>query len=85
MGRWQRAVSVALMISKTGNTGGGLHQYIKSGKNKHGLIKVCQEILTTSSWGAWSIEVLASHAGYTRYFTDMIDIPALPAFILCPT
>lgn len=40
LGRWQKAVSVALMVSKGGNSG-GLHQYIKSGKNKHGLIKVC--------------------------------------------
>lgn len=41
LGRWQKAVSVAIMVSKTGNSG-GLHQYIKSGKNKNGLIKVCQ-------------------------------------------
>eukprot|EP00752_Nemacystus_decipiens_P011375 g10109.t1 len=38
LGRWQKAVSVALVVSKTGNSG-GLHHYIKSGKNKHGLIK----------------------------------------------
>eukprot|EP00903_Cladosiphon_okamuranus_P017344 g15979.t1 len=38
MARWQKAVSVALVVSKSGNSG-GLHQYIKSGKNKQGLIK----------------------------------------------
>lgn len=50
LGRWQKAVSVALMVSKTGNSG-GLHQYIKSGKNKHGLIKVRQK--TYSSPQPW--------------------------------
>lgn len=46
IGRWQKAVSVALMVSEPGNSG-GLHQYIKSGKNKHGLIKVRQNIELT--------------------------------------
>ncbi|CAM9156359.1 unnamed protein product [Ectocarpus sp. 12 AP-2014] len=39
LGRWQRAVSMAMIVSKVGNSG-GLHQYISGGKNKQGMIKI---------------------------------------------
>ncbi|CAM9534383.1 unnamed protein product, partial [Ectocarpus fasciculatus] len=39
LGRWQKAVSMAMIVSKVGNSG-GLHQYISGGKNKQGMIKI---------------------------------------------
>lgn len=39
LGRWQKAVSMAMIVSKVGNSG-GLHQYMSGGKSKQGMIKV---------------------------------------------